>query len=340
MTMPICCIWLASGLLLVDKTSVEFYQDTFVIRQKGGVVTAPLTVPSARPILHVAYRRNQNYAVWDDRGLTIRQGKRAKSFLLSEVAVSPRVFTRAEILKTLDLVKRGNRKKEASAISGSRRIGSTVYFLVRWDDSSGHPWSENLISVDLADPKPVWHLRGKFDGISTATMPIDDRLTLVLGQPTVVVRRQSDWGVASFDPKTGQFDFRIVGDRLAGLRTNQWFSERTPYGTTLIGALDLSNATRTVWAESRGNLKFLDDAQPPILISLNAEESSLLNAETGAKLMIPVPPGVSVGVRRVGKFLVIWSPLEAPTAAWVYGTATFSLEAQWKKASVTKTANP
>ncbi len=328
MTIFALCLGLVLNPVNVDKSTLEFYQDTFVIRQRGTVLTAPLKIAAPRPVLSVNYRRNNTYAVWDDRGLSIRQGKHIKSYLLGEISVSPRAFTRLEIIKTLELVKKGVRRKEANALSGSRRVGSMVYLLVRWDESSGHPWAEALVSVDLADPKPMWRLRGKFDGFSTAMKPIEDRLTVVNGQLGVVVRRASDWGFATFEPSTNQFDFRILGDRLLGLRANRWFSEKTSYGTTLVGTLNLADATRTVLAEARGSLKFLDNGEePPLLVGSDPTGSNLINAATGGKLAIPTP----AGIRRIGKELVIWTPLEQPKLANLYDADSLELLAQWKK---------
>jgi len=162
----------------VDTPNLRLFQDSFVVRLGAQKADVPIQLPREKPALSVSFRKNQTYAVWDDRGLTIRIGKTAKSTRLEEIAVTPKIFTADEIRETAGLIKAKKRSKKAASLSGARRIGTTVYFLLRWEDSAGKPWMESLVSVDLA--KPTFHptLLARLPGLSLADKPIDDKLIL------------------------------------------------------------------------------------------------------------------------------------------------------------------
>src|SRR4051812_48053687 len=125
---PALLLCLVVSQTAVDKPTLYFYQDSLIIRRGNDKEAVPLQLAKKPAPLSVLYRRNKTFAVWDERGLTVRIGKKVRSTHLPDIAVSPRVFPRDEILKTIDLIHRGKRKKGANALSGSRRIGNTAYF--------------------------------------------------------------------------------------------------------------------------------------------------------------------------------------------------------------------
>src|ERR1051325_6044644 len=101
-------IWLCLSQEKAQPATIDLFQDSFIVRYNGKRAEVPLQVPRPKPALNVSFRKNQNFAVWDDRGLTIRIGKQVKSLRLEEFAVSPRIFTKAEIQETI--AKKRNRK--------------------------------------------------------------------------------------------------------------------------------------------------------------------------------------------------------------------------------------
>jgi hypothetical protein len=315
----------------VDKTTLLFYQDTFVVRKGRSVVRMPLRPETPAPVASVEYRSDANYAVWDDRGLTIRYGKHSISTRLPLIAVSPRAFSRPEIRETLSLIKDGKRTKDADAISGSRRIGRNAYFLVRWDDSDGRPWAEALVRVDLDAPKPQPQLIGR---LSLGAKSIDDRMMIVGGKLAILGRNGKDWSVDTYDPKTEQFASDRLGDTLVSFAPDGprsgIFVEQTPYGTSRSGLVDLIDGTRTCLAECPGFTRFIDSHRPSVLVQRRPTEVDAVNAETGA--MIPIAP--ESGIRRLNSYVVVWSPAERPTRAILYSPDRWEAIASWQSKTV------
>jgi hypothetical protein len=276
-----------------------------------------------------AFRRNEDYAVWDERGLTIRHGDRSRSGRLEEVVVSPRFFSKAEIQETVKQIHAGRRTKAASALSGAVRSGRYAYFLVRWEDSKHRPWAEFLVRV-LLGSNGLWpEVVGRFEGLSLGYKPIDDRL-FVLGENLAVVTRQAQaWGIASFDPRTRAFEFRGLGNDLLSFmptgRKTALYVERTRYGLVQAGRADLGSGERAPLFEARGNARFVDALRPLVVVSSTADSARLHNAETGAEWTIPVDNGVG----RIGSYILVWTPYASPTSATLYQPDRWTVVRRW-----------
>jgi len=285
----------------------------------------PLVLP---PPKFVAFRNNENWAVWDHRGLTIRYGKLVKSYRLGEIAVSPRVFERDEIRKNLDLFKSGDRFKPASALSGAKRIGDSAFFLVRWDDKAGKPWLEALVRVPLDQKGIEWRLIGRYDGLSLADKAIDDKLLLDHGTLAVINRRDDGWGESFYSTTAHGFGFKKLGDHLLDFRQADTgvglFVEATPYGTTIGGEVDLATAARREIIETHDPFSLVDD-EIPMLALVTATKPALRYASSGAELTLPDDPSV----RRCADGVLIWSGGDHPTSATLYDPERWTPLAQW-----------
>ncbi|MBI3721699.1 MAG: hypothetical protein HY248_04025, partial [Fimbriimonas ginsengisoli] len=272
-----------AGTAQTPPVSISYSQGSFIIRSGREMEVVPAKLETHQAPKAVAFRRNKTYAVWDSRGLTIRVGSVAKSFRLPELAVSPRLSSREQILETLKLVEAGKRTKEASALSGGKRLGNWAYFLARWDDTSGKPWLEALARVSLIESKPAWRLVGKFEGVSLGRGSIDDRLYTRAGSLVVVERLGEAWGEASYSPTLGAFGFRPMGKGLEAFMPQAegrgLFVERTGYGSQIGGEADGGSGSRHELIETHAKIEFVDTRRP-IFAILGGRE--LRNAETGA----------------------------------------------------------
>ncbi|MGV3617653.1 MAG: hypothetical protein ACO1SV_20195 [Fimbriimonas sp.] len=301
-----------------------------MVRKGREAWRVPAQPETPRPVLAVSFRKDQNYAVWDDRGLTVRRGTRTFSTYLPEIPTSPRAFPRAEILKTIDLLQQAKRTRNAAALSGAMRIGNDAYFLLRWEDTSGKPWAEALVKVDLSadDLKPKF--LGRFEGLSVAYRPIDDRLVHLNGIPATVTRTADAWGMATYDPKTQKFGFRPMGAKLISLlplgRSEALFVETTAYGTTAGGEVDLETGRRQERFESRGNARFVDAVQPWFMVATRGTSTQIRNGETGSEA--PIPTGA--GIVRAGAYVVVFTPYANPTSATLYEPERWKKLATWK----------
>lgn len=313
--------------------TLTVFEGNFVLRHGSDVARVPIVAPPPKPKLVELYRRDKTYAVWDERGLTVRYGRHVHSYRLEEVAVSPKLFAPEEIQRTIDLIHAAKRQKGADALSGSRRIGQNVYFLARWDGADGKPWLEALVKVDLAASEPKPELIGRFEGLSTATLKIDDRLFLSDGLLSVATRRAHDWGVASYSWPGHEFQFRTVGDELVDAFPSGLFVERTSYGTVLGGRFDPRTFSPTRLFEDRPAdpsatpLEWLDGDLPPLAFVRSPSGRALRDCETGSEL----PASAAAKARRAGRLVIVWSPAANPEHAYAYDPDGWVRLASWNR---------
>lgn len=265
----------------------------------------------------VAFRRNDRYVVWDERGLTIRGERGAVTTRLGDLTVSPKLFSKEEIRRNLALFKTGARTKGADALSGAVRIGTGVYLLPRWTDAKGKTWLEPLIRVDLDEENPKPKLVGRFAGTTLAYLPIDDELTVTDSRPVAIVRSEASWGVAAALPVAQEFGYIPLGTDLRWL-VGTGYAERTAYGTTIVGTVDRRTMVRTMRLETRG------DPVTPVgpearIVTFEMEGSTVVaDTRTGAQLELPG----SLSARAVtlpGRppTVVLFDDVLSPSRAWV-----------------------
>ena len=276
----------------------------------------------------VIFRNNDSFAVWDARGVSVRHKNRSKSSKLIEMALTPKLFTRDEILRTKTLLASGVRRKEASALSGAVRLGADAFFLVRWVESTGKPWLEALVKVDLDSDALKPALVGKFDGLSMATEPVDDKLFLLGGSLCVITRSESGWSLAKYDPALKTFSSDALGVGLVAYtqlgREMGIFVEKRPAGTLMVGRIDLATGSRRNLHETRQPVQILDGSRPSIAI---LGRSWLLNLESGAKT--PVPAGAVV--RRTTAGILVWWPAGEPIKAVMLDPDRWTQLATWSQ---------
>lgn len=325
---------LAFGMILAvqttEKPTLQYYQQTFVIRCKTQVTRIPLLDPKPKMPLFVAFRRNDNYAVWDDRGLSARHKNRVIHSKLADIATSPKQQSHDDLVDSIAKIKSGERSKDASGISGAMRVGSEAYFLVRWDDKSGKPWLEALVSVDLGAKKPIPKWVGKFHGLSSGSRPIDDKLQVVGGKLAIVSHNADEWGLSTYDPAAKQFEFHPTGAKLEKyepLNSIQGlFIETSSYGTTIAGRVDLVSGTRKILYEGREQVRYVDLKDPLIVLGTAGKKTKLVNCETGATRVLPY----LLDAKRAGNDILLWTPANTPTAAWLLSPKDWEADARWR----------
>lgn len=313
--------------------TLQFYQDKFIVEEGTEKTVVPTKPEPAKLAKTVLFRKNQTFVVWDQRGLTVRVGKKARSTRLPEVAVTPRLFTREQILNTRARIKRGVRSANAAGVSGSYRIGNDIYFLLRWEEKSNQPWLEALVKVDLSQENPKPQLLGRYTGLSLANQEIDQRLFVKDGRLAAVTRVGPLWGVSAYDPKTKEFAYLPVGEKLQGFaligKLTAVFIEGTAYGPSIVGRADLDTGERSVLFESRGFVRLLDHKLPPLFV-INAEGKRMLkNSDTSAQLEL----SPEWDFARAGENIVAWTPPVNPKAAKLYKPQRWQVLASWARAA-------
>jgi hypothetical protein len=311
------------------KVTLTFFEEHFIVRDGAFSESAPVKLPKENPKLSTLFRRNSTFAVWDERGLTLRVGSKTKSTKLPDIATSPKAFTKEEIKQTAAEIRKGRRSKFAAGLSGALRVGSSVYFLPRWEGKDGKPWAEALVQVDLTQKFPEPKLVARPKVLSLGDSAIDDKLFILDGLITYVARKGDSWGIQQLDPKNNRSSFEQLGDRLdsyqAGASRTGLFVERTAYGTTVSGKIDLRTRTKRIFAEDRAKMRFVDGATPACVVISYGNSATVLNSESGAIYNL-VP---NCAMRRTGRGIVIWTPVDAPKRAWLFDPRRWEPRAWW-----------
>lgn len=261
---------------------------------------------------HIAFRRDNRYAVWDHRGLTVRDGNKVSSTKLGDIAVSPRAFQHDQIVKNLELFKTKKRAKDSDSLSGSTRLGTKCYFVPRWTAKDGTTWLEALVMVDLAEENPKPKFLGTFKGFSSSYKPIDDKLFVVKDQLSIVSKQGETWGLSSYDETQSTFEFNPLGSNLISYFRGGYFLESTSYGTYIVGQIDLGSGVRKNLFETRSKSVELSDGSA-LAVLRNKDNTIIKNLKTGGQ----VTHSANAYVSSMNNYVLIWTKNNR-TTAWLY----------------------
>lgn len=308
-------------------TSLHFDGQNFVIKTAQGERKSPIS-PDSAPSAGVVEKKGTVFAVWDARGLTVRDGDWSFTSRLEDAALSPKLFNADEIRATRAMIEASQRKREASDLAGTTRLGDRVYWLPRWRDAAGKPWLEVLYEVNLAEPRPKPRLVGRLQGFAAPSSNALGRY----GDSVFAITRDADaWGFAFYTPVTEGFGFLAKGDRLVSAERVSdevtLVAETTPYDTTVVRRLHLPSGQSRTLAEIRGRVEFVN-ARPPVVDIQAPTGRFLRNLETGAEKR--VSPGTPV--RWVDGNVLVWSPAERPSSAVLWNPERWKPVAQWTAA--------
>lgn len=313
------------------KVTLTYFQEHFIVRDGAFNESAPLRLPAETPKLATVFRKNSTYAVWDERGITIRVGDSVRSFKLQSIPLSPKAFTREEILLTQREIKAGRRSVDVAALSGAIRVASKVYFLGRWQDSKGKTWAEAMVEVDLDEKAPVPKFLARIHATSLADQAVDDQMFILDGRISYVAKLGETWGLQQYDPIKGRFSYDELGGQLdtylavGESRRLGLFVEKTRYGTTVAGRIDLLNRHRKILAENRDKMKFVDAEDPACVILSDGKSASIINTYSGAMFDL----ADACAMRRTSRGLVIWTPISEPKKAWLFDPSRWQVLAWW-----------
>lgn len=317
-------------LVAQSVPTLQFDGSQFLITVEATTVTAPIKQPLVKPGEQVLFRKDETYAVWDSRGLTVRRGDKAHSTRMEDVSLTPKLFSAEQIGETKKLLDSKKRSRGANALSGAKRISNLVYFLLRWEDSSGDPWIEALVKVDLDGESLKPEFIGAFEGLSLAEGLIDDRLDFAEGVLTVVTRRaDGTWGLASFDPSASEFKFAQMGRGLMSFldRPNRsgLYQERSAHGTVLAGRANLALAKRSDLMEVSAPVDWLILGDKTVARFVERGEIVLRNAEEASEKRLPQNTGIALTSLGV----VVWRPEAKPTEAALLEPERWTVLARW-----------
>lgn len=243
------------------------------------------------------------------------------------MSLTPKLFSRDEILANRFYFTQLMRSPNANAVSGAWRSGSTVYFLARWDDWSGATWLEALVKVNLVAPSPKPELVGRFDGTSFPTGR--ERLFGLFGRLVLITQKpDGEWGRATYDAPTNRFAYEPLGQSLVSFTPIGSLAsavERTPYGSKLLSRIDLRAPAKKTLMESRDSARLLDGRVPWLALAHEEGGIWLHNLESAAKLRLPGDGAW----KRTGMGLLAWSPKSKPSEAGLFDLERFERIGLW-----------
>jgi hypothetical protein len=321
----------------VGKPTVRLANDRFVISVGRNSEEVRFDKLDRAAPDHILFRSDQTFAAWDKRGLTVRSGRRTLTTQLKEIPVSPRLRSRQSIRATLDEVKTNDRSLDASAISGARRVGKTVYFVARWEDGPGETWLEALVEVNLASSKPEPHALAILPGESFSKGLISDNLIGGAAGLRILLHTGANWGVWDYPLDGTSPTFKPVGE---GIKYAAPFAaeracyvEKTKNGAFVAGTVDLDTGVRSDTDESNSPWHMAELGDPPLAEKDNKDRGrDLLNVTSGADLTL----APDCDFRRCKAGVLVWAGGKHPTKAWLYDPTDWSPIAWWRPASVAR----
>lgn len=329
---------IASATLQTPQTvQIDLKRDAFVVTGPSGPETVPLRQTPKVAQDKFALKDGDHWVVWDQRGLTVRVGTHAKTTRLPDVATSLKANTREQIAETIDKIQRGERTREAAALSGFELVGEQLYLLVRWEEKGGAPWMECVVRVDLATKSNAPVFVGRMPAVSKASGPVADELFLTGGKLATIAVDGPQWGLAFWDVAESFGRFVGIGSGLARHSVQPdgasvLFVEDTGYRTQLGGVAQLPSGERRNLVESAGRVSFV--SAKPIVARIDDDLGVALRF-AGSGLEQRFAKGTEA--RACGYGLLVWSPKEAPLRAALFPGSDWIPSARWSPAQSGKT---
>lgn len=321
------------GLLALQQPPALSYKNgvfTSVVAGKQEQISIKADDLSPKKIF--MFQIGRRWLVWDDRGLTVRVGSKSTTTRLPEIAVTPKLFSRDEILDTVAKFKTKARNKEANAVSGIAQDGNTLYLLARWDETASKaPWLEAVVKVDMSQPTPKPQLVGRFVGFTRSRGSlIGNELRLMDGELIACTEMDEGWGFSVLNIDTAEANFTKIGRGVQAVSLQPsakriLFIEKTSYGTRLGGVARIPGGERRELLETRDPFRFLSG--PNLIAVVTTKEGIRVRSiETGSELALPS----AVGLAPVSTGILVWVPKDKPVRAAIYDARRWSGISRWE----------
>lgn len=265
----------------------------------------------------VAFRHADKWAVYDERGLSVRVGQRVRTFKLEDYPLSPKLWTRDEIIENKKKIESKTYSLRPSALTGYAQDGSKTWWILQWYGLGveKNVWLEVLLLVDLSQGDPRPELVGR--------LPL---LTSQFGGVRIV---QKLFKVGNVLSVIGELEDKKWGIGLLSLVSMNWSTQsllgELPYDFTVVGRrmyyLSGSRAPYRLFVADLATGGFRElrsvPGEKPTLLSTESQgfltyrhsttrgelELTLMNLRTGSEVSLRVQsPVVRVGSLGVAVF--------------------------------------
>lgn len=312
--------------------SLSLKDGQWVTGDAKGTTSVPVNPPVPKPATVFSMKIDKTWVVFDERGLTVRNPKGAKSSTFSEIPTSPKVLPRAGIQDVITRVNKGEISKNASGVSGWELVDDNLYIVLRWNEKAGDPWLEALFKLDTSNPKelkPVFLAR--LNGITQARNAVVDELHMVGEKLVSVVTNSGGWGLATWDLQQAFGRYQQLGEGIGrhSLRSDKntlLYTETLSYGAERAGTIDLETLKRTDLFEARGTIKFVQ--YPGVVLAVTRGDKVALHvADSGLEAEYPA----DCAYASTAHGIVVWTPRAKPDNAWLLDPATLKARATWTR---------
>ncbi|MFW5697164.1 MAG: hypothetical protein ACOCX1_01235 [Fimbriimonadaceae bacterium] len=314
--------------------TIELNEGVFVINE--GDQQAVVQLPGPDDPLNderMMIRFGDRFFVFDERGLVIRRGNVRGVSKLPDIAMTPKLFSQAEIDETYNLIQEGVRDEDVDALSGYELIGNDLYLLLRWEENDGEPWLETLVKIDIAAEEPRSELVGRFQGLSFASDLVEDRLFRRDGRLAAITQVRGDWGLSTIDPgRRAEPTFEPLGTGVEDVtylpgQQELLLTWRSGHGTRLLGLLRQDDVEiPQPFAEIDGYAEPIS-ADPPLIAIIEEGPDSIVNALTGRTIYIPEESGYAD--TRFG--ILVWTPKDDPRSAGLFDEDLLRAISAWSR---------
>lgn len=324
---------LVLGQAAAPTATLSFKDGVFTVTDARGPERVSIRPTVLANLKSVSEVDGPNRVVWDARGITVTQGRKSRSTKLPDLITSPKLFDRDQITETVRRLTAKEITREAAGISGWCRIGSNVYFLVRWETTKKVPWLEAVVRVDLKGTSLVPEPITAMSGLTGSKTSIDRRLVVLGDNPAAVTKSGNAWGLETVQVIAQATGFTPLGSGELDVRftdgmTRMLFVEKTPYKSHLAGTFDLITGVVSRVSESSDPMTFPGDYAQVVRIE-RADAVVVRSLSNGLELSLPK----NVGVRSTRAGVLVWTPLAAPRAAIIYDYETLRAGTRWNAPS-------
>lgn len=327
----------------IQGTKLSFESGEFVVTEgKSKTRIAISTIPkrNATPTNRIQFRRDQNFAVWDERGFSIRAGDKLLQTRFAGLLTNSTVQTKNQLAENQALRLGKNLALEAGMCVASRRIGDNAYFVIRF--MAEHPADNRdfLVSVNLAAQKPAWTALARLENpyfdpeAQYTTLAIVDD-ALVWTESGMGTWSICSWKFGAKSVKRTRRPGQLVQTRRVST-TLYAFIESSGNDLRTIGRFDMKSQGSRSLAEVRGSVSLLDTVDPWICLSSDNGRFTIHNLQTGSRMSRESPDGIA----RVGKNLLLWTGGKTPTSALLLDPSRWVERATWTAPKATPAAAP
>ncbi|MGE0001479.1 MAG: hypothetical protein AB7F50_05165 [Fimbriimonadaceae bacterium] len=307
------------GVALVQAPSISFQDGVFRLQvsSKSHTVAIQPSLAHSNVKGTFAWASNGAEVRFDKGGLRAGKAGAAKKVSLKAFATSPRFQSGNELHDTIQLIQKGDRSVEPSALSGYEVVDGELVLLFRWVDKKGKPWLEALAVLAQGESGFKAVGLGRLDGIGFGSGIVDDELYLEDGRLAAPTNFDGKFGIASLAPDGSDRKFRRLGEEVGGVAWRpdvpQAFVTRPAgEGSISISSVDTESGAWRSALEYRGRIgNLLPEGWAKLLIDSKPWAANLW---TGARA--PLPANSNMEHTPFG--LLVWAPADAPKQAWLY----------------------